>query len=109
MNSIWKKFDSVIIKNDNLLKKNSDKITNAHFINSIPTNFLRMNTIISNNPILSKVSILNNKNIKNYPFDPIPNVDSTFEVIEDFVNKGLLSQMYESRLMTEDVDIPGMF
>lgn len=109
LNSIWKKIDNVVIKNDNLLKKNNDKITNAHFINSIPTNFLRMNTIISNNPILSKVSILNNKNIKNYPFDPIPNVDSTFEVIEDFVNKGLLSQMYENRLMTEDVEIPGMF
>jgi len=68
-----------------------------------------MDTIISNNPILSKISILNNKNIKNYPFDPIPNVDSTFEIIEDFVNKGLLSQMYESRLMREDAEIPGMF
>ena len=109
LNSIWSKIDNVVIKNDNLLKISSAKVTNAHFINGIPTNFIRMNTIISNNPILSKISILNNKNIKNYPFDPIPNVDSTFEIIEDFVNKGLLSQMYESRLMREDAEIPGMF
>lgn len=108
LNNIWSKIDNVIIKNDTILNKNASDITNAHFIRGIPTNFIRMNIIISNNPILSKMSILNDKNIKNYPFDPLPNVDSSFDYIEDFVNKGLLSQMYENRLMTEDIEIPGM-
>lgn len=108
LNNIWSKIDNVIIKNDNILNKNASNVTNAHFIRGIPTNFIRMNIIISNNPILSQMSILNDKNIKNYPFDPLPNVDSSFDHIEDFVNKGLLSQMYENRLMTEDIEIPGM-
>lgn len=108
LDNIWRKIDTIIIKNDNILINNGSNVTNAHFIRGIPSNFIRMNIIISNNPILSKMSILNDKNLKNYPFDPLPNVDSSFDYIEDFVNKGLLSQMYENRLMTEDIEIPGM-
>ncbi|KAL6925782.1 hypothetical protein ACO0SA_000383 [Hanseniaspora valbyensis] len=84
-------------------KKDRNQISNAHFIKSIPVNFVRLNHITSNTEIISKLNNLFDKSdMKDYPFDPIPNNISSFEFIEDFTNKKLLSALYEGRLMNFD-------
>ncbi|XBW35575.1 hypothetical protein QEN19_001149 [Hanseniaspora menglaensis] len=101
LKTVFSKFDS--LSQNFTLPKDKNKITNAHFIESIPVNFIRLNQITSNTKITSKIDLSSfRKQSKDYPFDPVPNVSSSLEHVEDFTNKKLLSALYEGRLMRTD-------
>lgn len=101
LDNIFNKFE--MLESNFAPKSDRNKITNAHFIQSIPVNFLRLNKITSNTQILSKLNInYEEAKAKDYPFDPIPNINNTLEFVEDFTNKKLLSALYEGRLMNLD-------